>query len=201
MIVGAAVSGRELFCSNQQEGTIALSGWLPTLGARRARIHGTNCNIEPVALSHMKQDGKTVKGNLKIHLKPKERIYINGAFLRVDRRVTLELLNDMDFLLESHVLARSEATTPLRQLYFVIQSLIIEPHARDIALQVYHAQHRELLATNKDYDLLEALVEVKEMVEQSRTFEALKRIRGLFSLEQGAMPEKKDEALTLSETA
>ncbi|MGD9667791.1 MAG: flagellar biosynthesis repressor FlbT [Hyphomicrobiaceae bacterium] len=142
-----------------------------------------------------------MKGNLKIHLKPKERIYINGAFLRVDRRVTLELLNDMDFLLESHILPRNEATTPLRQLYYVIQSFIIEPHARDIALQVYQAQHRELLATNKDYDLLEALVEVKEMVESSRTFEALKRIRGLFPLEQGGEMEQKERAVKLAETA
>lgn len=142
-----------------------------------------------------------MKGNLKIHLKPKERIYINGAFLRVDRRVTLELLNDMDFLLESHILPRNEATTPLRQLYYVIQSFIIEPHARDIALQVYQAQHRELLATNKDYDLLEALVEVKEMVESSRTFEALKRIRGLFALEQGGEKEQKERAVKLAETA
>lgn len=143
-----------------------------------------------------------MKGNLKIHLKPKERIYINGAFLRVDRRVTLELLNDMDFLLESHVLARSQATTPLRQLYFVIQSFIIEPHARDIALQVYQAQHRELLATNKDYELLAALVEVKEMVEQHRTFEALKLVRGLFEHEQEPQSQMLDKtAVTLSETA
>ena len=54
-------------------------------------------------------------GNLKIHLKPKERIYINGALIRVDRRVTLELLNETAFILESHVLPSEDAITPLRQ--------------------------------------------------------------------------------------
>ncbi len=141
-----------------------------------------------------------MKGNLKIHLKPKERIYINGALVRVDRRVTLELLNDMDFLLESNVLPQNEATTPLRQLYFVIQSLIIEPNARDLALQVYHTQHRELIATNKDYDLLEALVEVKELVESDRAYEALKRIRSLFALEQAGETKPQEIAFTVSET-
>lgn len=143
-----------------------------------------------------------VKGNLKIHLKPKERIYINGAILRVDRRVTLELLNEMNFLLESHVLQEHEATTPLRQLYFVIQSILIEPHARDLALQIYSAQHRRLVATNKDFDLLESLVEVKAMVEGGRTYEALKRIRGLFIREDDeAASVRTNEAATLSELA
>jgi len=144
-----------------------------------------------------------VKGNLKIHLKPKERIYINGALVRVDRRVTLELLNEMDFLLEDHVLQRSEATTPLRQLYFVLQSLLIEPQARNVALQVYQAQHRELLASNKDNDLLEALVEVKTMVDSGRTYDALKRIRGFFEYEKDDQSGHQENAkiVRLSETA
>ncbi|MGL2349569.1 flagellar biosynthesis repressor FlbT [Helicobacter pylori] len=33
-------------------------------------------------------------------LKPNEKIFINGAILRVDRKVTFELLNDVTFLLE-----------------------------------------------------------------------------------------------------
>lgn len=136
-----------------------------------------------------------MKGNLKIHLKPKEGIYINGAFLRVDRRVTLELLNDMDFLLESHVLLRSEATTPMRQLYFVVQSFLIEPDARNVALQVYQTLHRELLTLNKDRDLLEALVDIKEMIETDRTYEALKRIRGLYTQECGSNIEQQEVAV------
>lgn len=143
----------------------------------------------------LNQDGKSVKGNLKIHLKPKEGIYINGAFLRVDRRVTLELLNDMDFLLESHVLLRSEATTPMRQLYFVVQSFLIEPDARNVALQVYQTLHRELLTLNKDRDLLEALVDIKEMIETDRTYEALKRIRGLYTHECGSDIEQQEVAV------
>ena len=44
-----------------------------------------------------------MKSSFKIFLKANERIFINGAVIRVDRKVSLELLNDVQFLLENHV--------------------------------------------------------------------------------------------------
>ena len=64
---------------------------------------------------------------LKISIRAGERIFINGAVLRADRKVTLEFLNTVTFLLEQHVLTPDETTKPLRQLYFMIQSAIIDP--------------------------------------------------------------------------
>lgn len=49
---------------------------------------------------------------LRLSLRAGERIYMNGAVLRVDRKVSLELLNDASFLLEAHVLQAEAATTP-----------------------------------------------------------------------------------------
>lgn len=142
----------------------------------------------------------SVAGNLKIHLKPKERIYINGALIRVDRRVTLELLNETAFILESHVLSSEEASTPLRQLYFVVQSILMEPQSRDMALQIYHSQHRELIASFKDRDILDGLVEVKSLVLIGRTFDALKLIRSLYELEDDVLS-KAGQTVMLSQTA
>ena len=127
------------------------------------------------------------KGNLKIHLKPKERIYINGAFIGVDRRVTIELLNEMCFLLESHVLRRDDARTPMRQLYYVIQSMIMEPESKELALQVYHAQHRDIIMQCKNQDMLVGVVDVRQLVEEGRYYEALKRIRILFEIEAATL--------------
>jgi hypothetical protein len=62
-----------------------------------------------------------VSGHLKVHLKPNERVYINGGVIKVDRKVTIELMNEVVFLLEGHILQEDEATTPLRQLYFIVQ--------------------------------------------------------------------------------
>ena len=68
-----------------------------------------------------------MKKNLQISLKPGERIFINGAVLRVDRKVAVEFLNDVTFLLENHVLQPEGATTPLKQLYFILQVMLMNP--------------------------------------------------------------------------
>ncbi len=65
---------------------------------------------------------------MQITLRPDEKIYINGAVLRVDRKVSIELLNDAAFLLEAHVMSVGAATTPLRQLYFIVQMMLIDPN-------------------------------------------------------------------------
>ena len=124
-----------------------------------------------------------MSGRLKLHLKANERIYVNGAVLRVDRKVAIELLNDVVFLLEGHVMQQEQATTPLRQLYFVVQSMLIEPRSEPLARQVYDQQHKGLIATFRSQDVLEGLVDVRQLIERGKAFEALKRIRSLFEVE------------------
>ena len=77
-----------------------------------------------------------MKSSLKINMKANERLYVNGGILKVDRKVAVELLNDVVFLLESHVMAQEQATSPLRQLYFVVQSMLIEPKSLPLATQI-----------------------------------------------------------------
>ena len=50
---------------------------------------------------------------MNITLRAGEKLYINGAVIRVDRKATIELLNDVTFLLENHVMQADQATTPL----------------------------------------------------------------------------------------
>jgi flagellar protein FlbT len=128
-----------------------------------------------------------VSGRLKIHLKANERIFVNGAVIKVDRKVALELMNEVVFLMESHVMQQEAATTPLRQLYFVVQSMLMEPGTIGIAHQIYEQQHRLLLAAFKDQDVLEGLVEVRELIGRGKAFEALKRLRSLFPVEDELM--------------
>lgn len=122
-------------------------------------------------------------GRLKIHLKANERIFVNGAVLKVDRKVAIELLNDVVFLLEGHVLQQEEATTPLRQLYFVLQSMLIDPQTAPLARQIYDQSHRALLLGTKNQDILEGLIVVRELVERGKVFEALKRVRSMYAIE------------------
>jgi flagellar biosynthesis repressor protein FlbT len=119
---------------------------------------------------------------MRISLRAGERIYINGAVLRADRKLTFELLNNANFLLENHILQAEDATTPLRQLYFALQTLLIEPTsntARDAYLRIAAAT-RETFSTT---DVIVGLRLVSRLVEAGRIFEALKTLRSLFAVE------------------
>lgn len=118
-----------------------------------------------------------------ISLKAGERIFVNGAVLRVDRKVTLEFLNDVTFLLESHVIQPEQTTTPLKQLYFIVQTMLVEPANAALANALFEDAIGGLMHMFKRPDLLEALVAVQALVRDDRNFEALKKLRALFPIE------------------
>ncbi|GJD63851.1 flagellar biosynthesis repressor FlbT [Methylobacterium frigidaeris] len=124
---------------------------------------------------------------MRLSLRAGERIYINGAVLRVDRKVAIELMNDATFLLESHVLQAEDATTPLRQLYFAAQTMLIDPGQSAAARALYDGIRDGLLAASGEAALHEGLSASHALVENGRLFEALKLIRGLYPLEAALM--------------
>ena len=128
-----------------------------------------------------------MSNTLKISLRPNEKIYINGAVVRVDRKVTLELLNDVQFLLESHVLQAEDASTPLKQLYFIVQIMLINPQGASGALDLYRQSLPLLLASFDDSGITAALKHVDRLVSEGHVYEALKTIRSLYPLERRAL--------------
>lgn len=134
-----------------------------------------------------------MKGTFKLFLKANERVFINGAVLRTDRKVGLELLNDVDFLLETHVMQVEDAKTPLRQLYFIIQIMLMSPSEKGSALKLYKESVTALFATFENPAVLQGLKDVDVMVAQDRPFEALKSLRCLFELEDEILARKRGE--------
>ena len=124
-----------------------------------------------------------MRNTLKISLKPNEKIYLNGAVVRVDRKVTLELLNDVQFLLESHVLQMDEATTPLRQLYFILQAILMDPQNAEPTLVLFYEVLASAVASFSNETVLEGLKAARQMAGAKRIFEAMRTIRGLFPVE------------------
>ncbi|WP_137132510.1 flagellar biosynthesis repressor FlbT [Rhizobium sp. FY34] len=124
-----------------------------------------------------------MKSTLRISLKSGERIFINGAVLRVDRKVALEFLNDVTFLLENHVLQLEDATTPLRQLYFIAQMMLINPEGKEQSLVMFRKSITMLLSCFQDEEVLAELKRIDAMVVSGRAFDALKAIRGLYTIE------------------
>lgn len=128
-----------------------------------------------------------MNSTFKIFLKANERLFINGAVFRVDRKVAVELLNDVHFLLEQHVLQLEDANTPLRQLYFVVQMMVISPNERESVMPVFDDNVNNLLAAFQNKKVVSDVKQVHLLVHEGRFYEALKTIRGLYDLEKKIM--------------
>jgi flagellar protein FlbT len=127
---------------------------------------------------------------MRISLRSGEKIYINGAVLRVDRKVSLELLNDATFLLEAHVMRPEDANTPLKQLYFIVQLMLMDP-ADGAAREMFEKSIVLMLASYDNAEIMAGLQSIDKLVGAKRTFDALKAIRNLFSIEAKIMTGEK----------
>ena len=133
---------------------------------------------------------------MNITLRSGERIYINGAVLRVDRKATLELMNDATFLLETHVMKAEDATTPLRQVYFVVQVMLMDPasarNTAELAASLI-AKAREAFDSPQ---IRRGLDSIFDLIGRSRYFEAMKALRLMYAFEQAEMFPVADEPTT-----
>jgi flagellar biosynthesis repressor protein FlbT len=119
---------------------------------------------------------------MRITLRAGERIYINGAVLRAERKLSFELLNNASFLLENHIIQAEEATTPLRQLYFALQTLLIEPGS-EVAKTAYACIFAATQVSFSTTDVVVGLRLVGRLADAGRIYEALKTLRNLFAVE------------------
>ena len=125
-----------------------------------------------------------------LKLRAGEKLYVNGAVIKVERKATLELMNDATFLLEAHVIQPEDANTPLRQLYFVLQTQLMERDASPAALRMFNEM---MAATSRAFAsgaVFEGLRGANALVEAGRIFEAMKVLRSLFALEADLMKDK-----------
>jgi len=120
---------------------------------------------------------------MNIFLRAHEKIYINGAVIRVDRKTTLELMNEATFLLENHVMQTKDATTPMRRIYFAIQVMLMDPSASEQAVVLARSLMQDAVGLYKSPELISGLEKVGSLIERARNFEALKTLRALFPVE------------------
>lgn len=118
-----------------------------------------------------------------IHLKRNEKLFINGAVIRLDRRGSIELLNDAQFLLENHVLQAEDAITPLRQLYFIIQTMLMDPENAHLTACLLESHAAKIRAASSNVQYRAAATTAAELAEKAEYFEALKLLRRHFALE------------------
>jgi flagellar protein FlbT len=81
---------------------------------------------------------------LKVTLKPKERLFINGAVIVNDEesRINLIVVNDVPILREKDILTEETADTPCKRIYLTVQLMYMDKeHLAD-----YHKKFWNLVA-------------------------------------------------------
>lgn len=117
---------------------------------------------------------------MHINLRAGEKLYLNGAVLRADRKVSLELMNDATFLLEAHVMSPERATTPLRQLYFIVQMMLMNPNESAGARRLFETNLAAMRAVYDDSEVHDVLDACEKQVGQDRFYDALRALRAAF---------------------
>lgn len=141
-----------------------------------------------------------MKKPMQLVIRGGERLFVNGAVIRFQQKTSIELLNDAIFLLEQHVLHAEDTTTPLRQLYFAVQAMLIDPANRAAADGLFASLYGSLLAAVRSTEIRAGLLDVGAHVSDGRLIDALKAIRALYPLEAAVLagepvptPIRKDE--------
>lgn len=120
---------------------------------------------------------------MQFRVRPGERLFLNGAAMEFDRKVLVEFLNDVTFLLKAHVLRPEQAETPLKQLYFVVQLNLIELDKKETRYGLVEKTLADVRAATRDPSLCEGLDRVRQLIEADRCFDALKLMRRMFPIE------------------
>ncbi|HEX4767291.1 MAG TPA: flagellar biosynthesis repressor FlbT [Lichenihabitans sp.] len=135
---------------------------------------------------------------MHITLRANEKIYLNGAVLKPDRKVSIELMNDAVFLLEAHVMRDRDATTPLRQLYYIVQLMLMAPREVAENRTMFAQQSAAMFGVYNDRAMLDGLGKTVELVGRNRYFEALKVIRALLPVEDKLLGAEQAPALAVA---
>jgi flagellar protein FlbT len=135
---------------------------------------------------------------MHITLRPGEKLYLNGAVLRADRKVSLELMNDATFLLEAHIMNADKATTPVRQLYFIVQMMLMNPMDTGAARTLFGETVTRMQAAYTDRPVLDVLSQIGKLVDGERYFDALKLLRSVFDRDDELLAARRPSALALA---
>lgn len=117
---------------------------------------------------------------LKLSLKPKEAVVVNGAVLRNgDRRGTILLQNQARVLRQKDVLAPEATHSPIEHLYFAVMQMYLtgetEGHLYDQAVTAIAAAMGE----TQEEEARERLIEISAACAAGETYQALTRCRKL----------------------
>ncbi|MGY3439980.1 flagellar biosynthesis repressor FlbT [Marinovum sp. KMM 9879] len=120
---------------------------------------------------------------LNLTLKPFERLIVNGCMLRNGgRKTTITVETRASIIREADLLRPEEANTPVKSVYFLIQSALIDPDRRQKTVKAAQ-QELGVLANVFSSELRPNVFEAANNVSVSNYFGALRNLRPLLKRE------------------
>jgi flagellar biosynthesis repressor protein FlbT len=113
--------------------------------------------------------------NFRLYLKAGEKLYLNGAVVRVDRKVSIELLNDVTFLLEAYVMQQDQIKSQFDQLYFCVQTMLLQ--SGRVAGGVVERLLQEVCSSVECHNLRTIISDAGLLIDRGQFFDALKLLK------------------------
>ncbi|RVV96870.1 flagellum biosynthesis protein FlbT [Mesobaculum littorinae] len=121
---------------------------------------------------------------LKLTLKPGERVVVNGCVIRnSDRRHVITIENRADIVRGHDLLEADGEVTPVRKVYFLIQSVLIQSELRDTVVPLIQRQLAALV-TVFGQPSMGRIFEAANFVSQSDYYKAMRALRPVLDHEQ-----------------
>lgn len=121
--------------------------------------------------------------SIRISLNAGEKLYLNGAVIQTNRKTSLELLNEATFLLHQHIISADDAKTPCRQLYFIMQSMVMDPKNAPQLRPLLFKWLEALFATLTVEEAPTLLRTIRDFLDRDKLIDAMKSARLLFKIE------------------
>lgn len=120
---------------------------------------------------------------LRLTLKPNERIVVNGCVIRnSDRRQMLIIENQADVVREADLLDDQEERTPVKEVYFFIQSALLDPNIRDKVVPIVQQKLGKLAPVFHD-DITVHIFEAANHVSCGNYYKAMRALRPVVEYE------------------
>ena len=121
--------------------------------------------------------------SLKITLKPDETIVINGCIIKnSSRRHTMMVENFADIIRGADILKEDEANTPLKRVYFLIQTALLDKKLRDKVVPHIQKQLAELFNIFSS-EVKNDIMKTANFVSASDYYKALSSLRSAIKYE------------------
>jgi len=120
---------------------------------------------------------------LRIALRPNEKFIVNGCVIKnINRRQALTIETHADVIREADLLSSDDAATPVKQVYFFVQTTFLKPETRDKLIPIIQKKLGKLALVFEE-QTAGHIFEAANHVSAGDFYKALKSLREVLSRE------------------